>query len=141
MLINNNKDTPIEWKKVPKPLLILLPTDWLTFFSYKIPWLFPDFCLFVKFPWPISKFPDFSLTLKKIHFSLTFPWPWEPCKNNTVHSTADSPLSAKLRGKFSAPRIYQYFQSLFSQFFLHGHFTGRKKIHSANCNLCVLHLV
>ena len=27
MLINNNKDTPIEWKKVPKPLLILLPTD------------------------------------------------------------------------------------------------------------------
>jgi len=25
--------------------------------------------LFFKFPWPISKFPDFSLTLKKIHFS------------------------------------------------------------------------
>ena len=28
MLINiyNNKDTPIEWKKLPKPLLNLLPT-------------------------------------------------------------------------------------------------------------------
>ena len=42
-----------------------------TFFPYKIPWLFLDFCLFFKFPWPISKFPDFSLTVKKIHFSLT----------------------------------------------------------------------
>ena len=83
---------------------------------------------------------------------------------STLH--ADSPLSAKLRGKFSAPRIYQYFRCLFSsefsQFFFHGHFTDRQKINSANCgkmaaiddfnfklhlanlaigNLCALHLV
>jgi len=42
-----------------------------------------------------------------------------------------SPLSVKPRGKFSALRINQYFQSPFSsefsQFFLHGHFTDLHK--------------
>ena len=46
---------------------------------YKIPWLFPDFFQNFIFPWLNSKFPDFSLTLNFFHFSLTFPWPWEPC--------------------------------------------------------------
>jgi len=54
---------------------------------------------------------------------------------STLH--ADSPLSAKLWGKFSAPRIYQFFQSPFSSefshFFLHGYFIDRQKINSANC--------
>jgi len=54
--INSNKDTPIEWKKVPKPLLILLPTVWLTFFS--------DLQNSLTFAY-FSKFPDFSLSLKK----------------------------------------------------------------------------
>ena len=45
----------------------------------EIPWLFPDFFQNFKFHWLISKFPDFSLTLNFFHFSLTFPWPWEPC--------------------------------------------------------------
>ena len=75
MLINNNKDTPIEWKEVPMPLLILLPTVWLTFFSYKIPWLpwlLPIFQISLtnfKIPWLFpdleknSFSPDFSLTV------------------------------------------------------------------------------
>jgi len=78
MLINNNKDTPIEWKEVPKPLLILLPTVWLTFFSYKIPWLFPIFQISLtnfKIPWLFpdleknSFFPDFSLTVGTLDIS------------------------------------------------------------------------
>ena len=27
-----------------------------------------------------KKFPDFSLTLSKTGISLTFPWPWQPCR-------------------------------------------------------------
>jgi len=76
--INNNKDTPIEWKKLTKPLLILHPTVWLpgnilllqnsltfpwlllifqiSLTNFKIPWLFPDLE-------KNSFFPDFSLTV------------------------------------------------------------------------------
>ena len=51
----------------------------MTSCCHEIPWLFPDFFQNFKFPWLKSKFPDFSLTLNFFHFSLTFPWPWEPC--------------------------------------------------------------
>ena len=46
--------------------------------SWTINWKteFPDLSLTLT----ISKiFPDFSLTLKNFRFSLTFPWPWQPC--------------------------------------------------------------
>ena len=39
--------------------------------SLTFPWL----SWYLKFPWPICKFPDFSLTLKKKQISLIFPWP------------------------------------------------------------------
>ena len=45
----------------------------------RIPWLFTDFDNIKDFPWLFKKFPDFSLTLKNVRFSLTFPWPWQPC--------------------------------------------------------------
>ena len=38
---------------------------------HKIPKLFPDFCQKIIFPWLISKFHDFSLTLKKTPFPMT----------------------------------------------------------------------
>ena len=41
----------------------------------QIPWLFPDFSQYYFFPWPSTKFPDFSLTFAKSGISLTFPWP------------------------------------------------------------------
>ena len=41
----------------------------------QIPWLFPDFSQYSLFPWPSTKFPDFSLTFAKSGISLTFPWP------------------------------------------------------------------
>ena len=48
----------------------------MTYFSkslHEIPWHFPDIGPFAEFPWHFFKFPDNSLTLKK----LIFPWlPW-----------------------------------------------------------------
>ena len=41
----------------------------------QIPWLFLDFSQYSFFPWPSTKFPDFSLTFAKSGISLTFPWP------------------------------------------------------------------
>ena len=35
----------------------------------------PDFSQHSFFPWPSTKFPDFSLTFAKSGISLTFPWP------------------------------------------------------------------
>ena len=35
---------------------------------------FPDFSQYSFFPWPSTKFPDFSLTFAKSGISLTFPW-------------------------------------------------------------------
>ena len=56
--------------------------SWRKVMNYKpenrIPWLFTDFDNIKDFPWLFKKFPDFSLTLKNVHFSLTFPWPWQP---------------------------------------------------------------
>ena len=40
----------------------------------QIPWLFPDFSQYSFFPWPSTKFPDFSLTFAKSGISLTYPW-------------------------------------------------------------------
>ena len=58
-------------------------------------------------------------------------------KNKQWDLHANSPLSAKLREKLSAPIIYQYLQSPFSSelshFFLRGHFTDGQKINSADC--------
>ena len=45
---------------------------------FQIPWLFPDFPSPYYFPWPSTKFPDFSLSWKKFHFPDIFPWPWQP---------------------------------------------------------------
>ena len=36
---------------------------------------FPDFSQHSFFPWPSTKFPDFSLNFAKSGISLTFPWP------------------------------------------------------------------
>ena len=44
----------------------------------RIPWQFTDFDNIKDFPRLLKKFPDFSLTLKNFHFSLPFPWPWQP---------------------------------------------------------------
>ena len=41
---------------------------------YKFSWFEHN----IKFPWPNTKFTNFSLTLKKFRFSLTFHWPWQP---------------------------------------------------------------
>ena len=37
------------------------------------PWLFADFDEIKEFLWLFTKFPDFSLTLKNLRFSVTFP--------------------------------------------------------------------
>ena len=39
----------------------------------RIPRLFTDFDNIKDFPWLFKKFPDFSLTLKNVHFSWLFP--------------------------------------------------------------------
>ena len=52
-------------------------TCYNTYFGPKL-WkslTFPRLSWYLKFPWPICKFPVFSLTLKKNQISLTFPWP------------------------------------------------------------------
>ena len=51
---------------------------------HKIPKLFPDFCQKIIFPWLISKFHDFSLTLKKKNL---FPWPWKPWTTRPLFKT------------------------------------------------------
>ena len=71
---------------------------------HKISWLFPDFCQKIIFPWPISKFPDFSLTLNKKPFSLTFPWPWEHCflrKTDKLKMADTEPLPTLMFSCFS----------------------------------------
>ena len=53
-----------------------------TYFSksqHEIPWLFPDINPFSEFPWHYFKFPDNSLTLKKLIFPWLFPDTWQPC--------------------------------------------------------------
>ena len=40
----------------------------------QIPWLYLTFPNINFFPWPSTKFPDFSLTFAKSGISLTFPW-------------------------------------------------------------------
>ena len=45
---------------------------------------FPDFSQYSFFPWPSTKFPDFSLTFAKSGISLTFPWPLDTLQNH-VH--------------------------------------------------------
>ena len=43
---------------------------------------FPDFSQYSFFPWPSTKFPDFSLTFAKSGISLTFPWPLDTLKTD-----------------------------------------------------------
>ena len=43
----------------------------------------PDFSQISKIPWPISKFPDFSLTLN-------FPDQWQPCSRATMSKVTNS---------------------------------------------------
>ena len=68
----------------------------------KIPWLFTDFDKNWDFPWPFAKFPDFSLTLKIFWFSLTFPWPWQPClltlTDSQVSNSWEMGVELRLRG-------------------------------------------
>ena len=54
----------------------------MTYFSkslHEIPWHFPDIGPFAEFPWHFFKFPDNSLTLKKLIFPWLFPDVWQPC--------------------------------------------------------------
>ena len=44
---------------------------------------FPDFSQYSFFPWPSTKFPDFSLTFAKSGISLTFPWPLDTLYNTS----------------------------------------------------------
>ena len=63
-----------------------------TYFSksqHEIPWLFPDINPFSEFPWHYFKFPDNSLTLKKIFFPDFSLTRGNPVNNNT-HTKAQN---------------------------------------------------
>ena len=76
--------TSLEFRHINLNWTVILSTfKNMTICCSKIPWLFPDFFQNFKFPWLNSKFPDISLTLNFFQFSLTFPWPWEPCLTET----------------------------------------------------------
>ena len=61
----------------------------------QIPWHFPDFSQYSFFPWPSTKFPDFSLTFAKSGISLTFPWPLDTLFINIVFNYAITTLRWK----------------------------------------------
>ena len=46
---------------------------------------FPDFSQNSFFPWPSTKFPDFSLTFARSGISLTFPWPLDTLVRIYLH--------------------------------------------------------
>ena len=50
----------------------------------KIPWLSLTFHNIFNFPWPITKFPDNSLTFAWYGISVTFPYRWTPCAMVTI---------------------------------------------------------
>ena len=82
----------------------------------------------VNFPWLATKFPDFSLTLRKTGISLTFPWPWQPCRNKPIARIL-SMLSTKfllrwLSQKYQSYGVMKFCRSCFRCLLTHWSYSG-----------------
>ena len=72
----SNQDVSTSFNSISWNMDLILPSLSIQTFRarsdiYKVPWLFPDFPWICKIPWPISKFPDFTLTFDQTGNSLT----------------------------------------------------------------------